>query len=46
MLDVPFLYDCFVRLMGGIPLALKLSLSSIALGFVLAVMLALAMREA
>jgi octopine/nopaline transport system permease protein len=42
MIDIPFLVQCFERLLPGIPLTLQLAVSSLALGFVLAVLLALA----
>jgi octopine/nopaline transport system permease protein len=38
--DLTFMSESFVRLLGGIPLTLQLAFSSVALGFVLAVLLA------
>lgn len=43
-MDLTFLYDTFVRLLGGVPLTLQLALSSIAIGLALAILLALMMR--
>lgn len=43
-MDPTFLYDTFIRLLGGVPLTLQLALSSIAIGLVLAILLALMMR--
>jgi octopine/nopaline transport system permease protein len=45
-MDFDFLRETFVRLLGGIPLTLQLAFSSVALGLVLAVALALTMRAA
>lgn len=45
MLDFPFLEETFVKLLSGIPLMLKLSFSSVALGLVFAIALAFAMRS-
>jgi len=44
-MDPDFLWTTFVRLIGGIPLTLQLAFSSIALGLVLAILLAVAMRS-
>lgn len=43
-LDLPFLADTFLRLLAGVPLTLQLAASSVALGAVLALLLA-AMRR-
>lgn len=43
-LDLPFLADTFLRLLAGVPLTLRLAASSVALGAVLALLLA-AMRR-
>ena len=43
-MDPIFLYDTFVRLLGGVPLTLQLAFSSIAIGLVAAILLALMMR--
>ena len=40
MIDLPFIYDAFVRLCGGIPLTLQLMLLSVASGAILATVLA------
>ncbi len=45
-MDFDFLGETFVRLLGGIPLTLQLAFSSIALGLILAIALALMMRTA
>ena len=45
-MDFDFLGETFVRLLGGIPLTLQLAFSSVALGLVLAIALALMMRTA
>jgi len=42
MIDIPFMIECFQRLLPGVPLTLQLAISSLALGFVFAVLLALA----
>ena len=44
MIDPPFLYDTFLRLLGGLPLTLSLAGLSVALGAVLALCLALVRR--
>lgn len=43
-MDPTFLYDTFVRLLGGVPLTLQLAFSSIGIGLVAAILLALMMR--
>ena len=43
-MDPTFIYDSFVRLLGGVPLTLQLAFSSIAIGLVFAILLALMMR--
>jgi octopine/nopaline transport system permease protein len=45
-MDPAFIWATFLRLLGGIPLTLELAFSSIALGLVVAVTLALMMRAA
>jgi octopine/nopaline transport system permease protein len=45
MIDFHFLEQTFIKLLSGIPLMLKLSFSSVSLGLVFAVALALAMRS-
>jgi octopine/nopaline transport system permease protein len=44
-LDLSFMSESFVRLLGGIPLTLQLAYSSVALGFCLAVLLAFMVRS-
>jgi octopine/nopaline transport system permease protein len=44
-MDLAFMAESFWRLIGGVPLTLRLALSSVALGLGLAVALALAMRS-
>ena len=44
-MDIDFLWTTFVRLIGGVPLTVQLAFSSIALGLVLAILLAVAMRS-
>lgn len=41
-MDLPFLYETLLKLLTGVPLTLQLAISSVGLGAVLAVMLALA----
>jgi octopine/nopaline transport system permease protein len=43
--DLAFMSESFVRLLGGIPLTLELAFSSVSFGFVLAVLLALMVRS-
>jgi octopine/nopaline transport system permease protein len=43
-MDPNFIWESFLRLLGGIPLTLELAFESVALGVVLAVILALMMR--
>ncbi|MGH6815176.1 MAG: ABC transporter permease [Hyphomicrobiaceae bacterium] len=43
-MDLTFMGETFVRLLGGLPLTLRLAATSVTLGFVLAVLLAMAMR--
>jgi octopine/nopaline transport system permease protein len=43
-MDLAFLKETFLRLIGGVPLTLQLAFSSVALGLCLAVLLALMMR--
>jgi octopine/nopaline transport system permease protein len=45
-MDPAFIWETFLRLLGGIPLTLQLAFSSIALGLVVAIALALMMRAA
>jgi octopine/nopaline transport system permease protein len=44
-MDLAFMSESFVRLLPGIPLTLQLAFSSVALGFVLAVLVALMVRS-
>ena len=44
-MDLAFMSESFVRLLPGIPLTLELAFSSVALGFVLAVLVALMVRS-
>ena len=44
-MDLDFMAESFVRLLGGVPLTLQLALSSLAAGLVLSVTLALMMRS-
>jgi octopine/nopaline transport system permease protein len=44
-MDLDFLWQSFIRLIGGVPLTLQLAFSSIALGLVLAVALAVMLRS-
>jgi octopine/nopaline transport system permease protein len=44
-MDVQFITDSFLRLLGGIPLTLKLAFSSIGLGLALALVLVALMRQ-
>ena len=41
-MDIPFLYQTLLKLLTGVPLTLQLAISSVGLGAILAVMLALA----
>lgn len=41
-MDLNFMAETFLRLLGGVPLTLQLAFSSVSLGFVLAIVLALA----
>ncbi len=43
-MDPAFIWESFVRLLGGIPLMLQLAFESVAIGLVMAVILALMMR--
>jgi octopine/nopaline transport system permease protein len=43
-MDLQFMADSFVRLLGGVPLTLELAFSSLAVGLVLSVLFALMMR--
>lgn len=43
-MDPSFIYTSFVRLLGGVPLTLQLAFSSIGIGLVAAILLALMMR--
>lgn len=43
-MDLSFMAESFVRLLGGVPLTLELAFSSLAIGLVIAVSLALMMR--
>jgi len=40
-MDIQFLFDTFLELLGGVPLTLQLAISSVCAGFVLAMVLAL-----
>jgi octopine/nopaline transport system permease protein len=44
-MDLAFMGESFVRLLAGVPLTLELAFSSVALGFVLAVLVALMLRS-
>lgn len=45
-MDIAFFQDVFLRLLGGVPLTLQLAGISLSIGFVLAVVLAIALHEA
>jgi octopine/nopaline transport system permease protein len=44
-MDLAFMADSFVRLLGGVPLTLKLAFSSVAIGLAMALMLVALMRQ-